>query len=280
MSDRFFPGVLRSLGAALFVCLVVSVAQPALAQGPGVADVRADLEILNGQVRQLRDQLVQQAGAEGLPPAPATALERLDQLEVRLRDLTGQVDVLTNDIDRIVADASNRVGDIEFRLTELEGGDPSALKRGEQLGGGLSPRPRPREAANEPAQLAVTEQSDFDVAVKAYEQGRMVEAVGLLDAFLATYPGGPLSGRAQLMRGDALAAQGDWQRSARSYLDAFSGAPQDTTAPAALLGLGRSLSKIGQTEQACLTFSEVELRYPGTPEAGLVSNERLALNCP
>ena len=37
--------------------------------------------------------------------------------------------MLTNDVRRIVDDATNRVGDIEFRLTELEGGDTSVAGR-------------------------------------------------------------------------------------------------------------------------------------------------------
>lgn len=279
MIDRFDIRHWRRSCAAVVLLLAAGVMHPALAQSQSVADVRADLDVLNGQIQQLRNELVRQAGAQGLPQAPATALERLDQLETRLRELTGRVDVLSNDIDRIVADASNRVDDIEFRLIEMEGGDPTDLRRGEQLGGGLSPRPRPSGAPGDGAQLAVAEQSDFDTATAAYEAGRTEEAIGLLDAFLATYPGGPLASRANLMRGEALARQGDWQRAARSYLDAFSGAPQDETAPTALLGLGRSLAKIGKTEQACLTFEEVVARYPDAPEAAEAPAERQALNC-
>ncbi|WP_424933667.1 tetratricopeptide repeat protein [Amaricoccus macauensis] len=281
MVERFqllFPGAGR---LALALTLAAGVSLPALAQDQSVADVRADLDVLNGQVQQLREELVRQAGAQGLPQTPGTAFERLDQLETRLRELTGRVDVLGNDIERIVADASNRVDDIEFRLIELEGGDPTDLRQGEQLGGGLSSRPRARDGAGEEAQLAVAEQSDFDVAAAALEEGRTGEAVTLLDTFLATYPGGPLSSRASLMRGDALGTQGAWKEAARSYLDAFSGAPQDDgTAPTALFGLGTSLARIGNTSQACLTLDEVVERYPGTPEAARVPAERQALNCP
>ena len=78
---------------------------------------------MNGQVEQLRDELVKQGPTRGLPTAPATALTRLDQLQEELERLTNRVDVLSNDVSRIVEDATNRVGDIEFRLTELEGGD-------------------------------------------------------------------------------------------------------------------------------------------------------------
>ena len=78
---------------------------------------------------QLRDELVRRGSAGGLPADPATALTRLDQLEAELRRLTDRVDVLTNDVRRIVDDATNRVGDIEFRLTELEGGDTGDRRR-------------------------------------------------------------------------------------------------------------------------------------------------------
>jgi tol-pal system protein YbgF len=280
MSYRIRMAGLRPVTLCLALLLSALVAIPVPAAAQSVADVRADLDVLNGQVEQLRTQLVQQAGARGLPAAPGTALERLDQLEARLRELTGRVDVLTNDIERIVADASNRAGDIEFRLTELEGGDPSSVGQGEPLGGGLSPRPRARSGTDEAAQLAVAEKSDFDAAAAAFGEGRHAEAVALLDTFLATYPGGPLSSRASLMRGDALAAQDNWQEAARSYLNAFSGAPQDPTAPTALFGLGQSLARIGKTQDACLTFAEVQARYPAAPEAARVPAERAALNCP
>jgi TolA-binding protein len=83
-------------------------------------------------------RLVQTGPGSGLPRDPATALARLDQLEAELRRLTNRTEVLTNDLNRIVAEASNRVGDLEFRLTELEGGDVSLLGPPEPLGGGLT----------------------------------------------------------------------------------------------------------------------------------------------
>jgi tol-pal system protein YbgF len=192
--------------------------------------------------------------------------------------------VLTNDVQRIVDDASNKVGDIEFRLTELEGGDTSALGKPEPLGGGLTgPRPRPvaPAAATEPTgELAVTEQSDFDAAKAAADAGDNARAAELYAKFLTTYPGGPLSTEAQFRRGEALAAQADWRNAARSFLDAFSGAPQGPLAPRALYRLAVSLGNIGQTEEACLTLTEVDNRYPGSEVAADVVAERQTLRCP
>lgn len=247
-----------------------------------VADIKAQLTVLNDQIGQLRDQLVNHGAAPGLPSAPATALTRLDQLDAELKALTDRVDVLTNDIQRIVADASNQVGDIQFRLTELEGGDAGPQAPAPQLGGGLTgPRPRP-VAPEEPADtgaMAVAEQSDFDAAVAAADGGDNAKAAALFSTFLETYPGGPLTTEAQYRRGEALGAAGDWKGAARSYLDAFSGAPQDEQAPQALYKLGVSLGKLGQQSEACLTLAEVGNRYPDSDVLGQVATEKRTLGC-
>jgi tol-pal system protein YbgF len=276
--------VLRHRLGILALAAGAALAGPAPAQ-QNLADVRAELGVLDAQIEQLREQLVRSGAAGGLPTDPASALTRLDQLEAELRRLTDRVEVLTNDVRRIVEDATNRVGDIEFRLTELEGGTPMPEADPEPLGGGvttLMPMPRPAgPAAPAPgAELAVTEQSDFDAAVAAAEAGEHARAAALFTTFLATYPGGPLSSEAQFRRGEALAATGDWRGAARSFLDAFSGAPQGPFAPRALYRLAVSLGEIGQIDEACLTLAEVDSRYPGSEVAAEVAAHRQTLRCP
>ncbi len=273
---------LRFLGS--IVLAVVLSATGAQVMGETVADTWAQVNLLNQQIQQLRSELVQTGAASGLPRESASALVRLDQLEAELRRLNNRVDVLTNDIDRVVRDASNRVGDIEFRLTELEGGDTSFVGEPELLGGGITrPQPRPVETneASEPElQLTVTEQADFDAAVSAGENGEHARAVEMFDTFLATYPGGPLSNAAQYQRSESLAAMEDWQNAARSYLSAFSGDPQGGLAPRSLLGLGTSLAKLGQVHEACLTLDEVEIRYPDSGIEAEVTERKTSLSCP
>ncbi|WP_299133447.1 tetratricopeptide repeat protein [uncultured Amaricoccus sp.] len=269
----------------LGMALVFGLAAPVGAET--VADIQAELNLLNGQVEQLRNELVRQGSTRGLPTQPATALTRLDQLQDELKRLTNRVDVLSNDISRITQDATNRVGDIEFRLTELEGGDTALVAKPEPLGGGLTPMPRPSAPAAVPGpaasagapQLTVTEKSDFDVAVAAAAAGDNAKAAQLFGAFLATYPGGPLSSEAQYRRGEAQAAQSDWRGAARSFLDAFSGAPEGTLAAKSLYHLGVSLGELGQTQEACLTLIEVDSRYPGSEVAGDVAARKRDLGC-
>ena len=272
--------------ALLAGCLAAwaAVAAPCWGQDQSLADIKAELTLLDGQIEQLRDELVRQGSARGLPEDPAAALTRLDQLEAELRRLTDRVDVLTNDVRRIVDDATNRVGDIEFRLTELEGGDTSVVATPEPLGGGVTgprPRPAPAAAASEASDtpLVATEKTDFDAAVAAADAGENAKAAALFGTFLTNYPGGPLSTEAQFRRGEALAATADWRGAARSYLDAFSGAPQGPMAPRALYRLAIALGELGQVEEACLTLTEVDTRYPGSEVAGEVASQRVTLRC-
>ena len=289
----------RLIRRAALAAVLALAAVPAMAQQPppgaSVADLRAELATLSGQVQQLRDQLVQRGAGGGLPAEAADALTRLDQLEAELRRITARVEVLTNDLDRIVSEASNRIGEVEFRLAELEGGTPPPPAADTPLlGGGLTAlRPRPREGqggavtggdtppgAGPGAQLTVTERSDFDAAVAAAEAGEHARATELFGAFLATYPGGPLAGEAQFRRGQSQEALSDWRGAARSYLDAFSGAPRDPIARQALYRLAISLNALGSTGDACLTLTEVEIRYPGSDVAADVPARRAEFRCP
>lgn len=303
------PAIWRSFRV---VCALLMLAGASSARAENVADIQSELTRLNGQIGQLREELVKSGARGGLPVAPATALTRLDQLQAELQRLNNRYDVLANDIRRIVEDATNRVGDIEFRLTEIEGGDTAALGKPAALGGGLTDAdPPPRRGGAAPAsvppaaalpaspaspvspaspsapaspapapQLAMTEKGDFDAAVAAAAAGDNAKAAALFETFLATYPGGPLSGEAQFRRGEALAAVSDWRGAARSYLDAFSGAPEGPFAATALYKLGASLGKLGQTEEACLTLAEVDNRYPGSKVTTDVAAAKQALNCP
>ena len=65
----------------------------------------------------------------------------------------------------------------------------------------------------------------------------------------------------------ALAQAGDIAGAARSYLDAFSGQPDGSRAPEALMKLGLALGALGQTNEACMTLAEVGSRFAGTEAA-------------
>ncbi|KKL68288.1 hypothetical protein LCGC14_2126500 [marine sediment metagenome] len=117
------------------------------------------------------------------------------------------------------------------------------------------------------AQLAVGEQADFDRAKEALDSGSFRTAADLFATFAQTYTGGPLTGEAHYWRGRALSELGEPSEAARAYLESFSGSPEGTRAPDALLQLALKLAELDQPVDACATMGEVPMRFPGTEAA-------------
>jgi tol-pal system protein YbgF len=274
----------RLIAIAMLCLLPLSLAAQARAQDRAqtLADLRAEVATLAAEVSGLKRELVT-TGAVQTGVAGGSALERMDAMEAALAQLTAKTEALELRVGQIVADGTNRIGDIEFRLTELEGGDVAALPPTPTLGGDtavtLAPAPSQPADAGAP-QLAVSEQADFDRAREVLGQGDFRTAADLLATFAQSYPGSPLSGEAQYLRGEALTSLGDTANAARAYLESFSGTPNGPQAPQALLKLGVALGKLGQTPEACVTLTEVGVRFGTDPAASEAQAALQGLACP
>jgi len=245
-----------------------------------LASVRSELTALNGQIESLRAQLLSNTAGQGVATS-GPALQRLDQLELELRRVTGNVEALRRHVSQIVEDGTRRIGDLEFRLVELEGGDISTLGETSTLGG-VAPVPAVSSELKVPdtgAELAVVEREDFEAALEALKGGDAVTAATGFDQFLMAYPGGPLSASAMYYLGEAHYAQSNWAGAARSYLKSFSDYPDSEHAPTSLYKVGLSLGKLGQLKEACLTFSETQARFPGHPTLTQVLSAKEMFSC-
>ncbi len=316
-APRFAPRVILALALVLGAPGALA---PAWAQDRDrtLADIRQDLTVLNVEIQRLKREL-STTGGPSMSTGGATPLDRLNAIEAELQRLTSDTEELTHRVERIVEDGTNRIGDLEFRLVELEGGDVSQLSETSTLGG--LPAPGAGEGATggqalAPAdgatggtagqtgqtgqtgqgtsgtaggnatlpdtggvQLAVGERADFDAAAAALEAGEADRAATLFQQFRETYPGSPLEPQALLGRGKALEQAGDQKAAARAYLDAFSGYPEAQIAPEALFRLGRSLGRLGQVEAGCQTLGQVEVRYPSSPFVAEAATARAELSC-
>lgn len=270
----------------LALALGLLLVGPAAAQSRDetLADIRQQLSVLWVEVQNLKRELsttgAPQTGLQG-----STLLDRVTSAESELSRLTSKTEQLQNRIDTLVRDGTNRIGDLEFRLCELEPNcDISTLGDTPTLGGGAMPQGGGGAGASAPSSgggpaMAVGEQADFDRAKAAYDAGDFAGAVGLFQTFTQTYTAGPLNSEAHYWRGEALARQGDTPGAARAFLDSFSGAPEGSVAPQALYRLGQSLGELGQVQEACVTLAEVGTRFPGAPAAAQAQGARQSLGC-
>lgn len=253
---------------ALILALGLS-APAAFAQEATLADIRQQLTVLYTDVQRLRSEL-STTGALTTGSVGNTPLDRLNAIEAELVRLTSKTEEVENRVNRVTTDGTNRIGDLEFRLCELEAGcDIGSLGDTPTLGGVDSAA---SIAAADPAiapstgpELAIGEKADFERAQAALASGDFRGAADQLATFGTSYPGSPVADQAAYLLGEALEGLGELTNAARAYLEAFSANPTGDKAPDALFKLGFSLGSIGQVQDACVTLAEVGVRFPGSP---------------
>lgn len=270
-----------AMALVLFLAPLPGAAQ----QDQTLADIRAELTALFAQVQRLRRELSATGGVgTGLAAniAGATPLDRLNAIEAELQRLTSSTEEMEFRVNRLAVTAENQIGDLNFRLCELEPGCDIAtlpeLTLNDQQPVDVAPV-LPRDQLAEGPSLAIGEEGDFARAEAAIVAGDFRRAVDLLTAFTTLYPGSPLTADVHFLRGEALEGLAETTNAARAYLESFSAAPTGPQAPQALFRLGAALGQIGQIQDACLTLAEVDVRFPGDPAVADARFEMQALEC-
>lgn len=213
--------------------------------------------------------------AQTARPAGSDAVVRIQELEAELRRVNGRLEELEHRIAKMGADAALRLGDLEFRVVTLEGGDTSVLGDPAPLGGAAPPPPVDAGPA-----VAVSERAAFDAAVAMIRGGRPADGRAALVRFRRDYPGSPLTGDAQHWTAEAMFLASDYRAAAQTYLANVSEHPDARVAPDSLIGLALSLEKLGNPSEACLTLAEAERRFPANAAAiARAAAERARLAC-
>lgn len=267
---------------ALILALGLSAPLSAAAQDQTLADIRQQLSVLYVDIQRLRTEL-STSGALTTGTVGNTPLDRLNAIENELQRLTSKTEELEFRINRVTVDGTNRIGDLEFRLCELEEGcDISLLGDTPSLGGVDSaanvPTAQPATDVGTPA-LAVGEQGDLTRAQEALASGDFRGAADILATFAETYPGSPVAAEAAFIRGEALNGLGQTTDAARAYLESFSTNASGPRAAESLFKLGVALGALNQTQDACLTLAEVGTRFPGNPAAEQARTAMQGLAC-
>ncbi len=276
----------------LALCLIL-LPLPAVAQDRAqtLAEIKAELSMLMADFNGLKAELVQNGAAQS-GAAGGDALQRLDAIEAELMRLTAKTEEVELKVNRVVADGTNRVGDIEYRLCEVTTGcDVAALGATTTLGGDVAAVGGEVPVVADTGsgliigdtgggvEMAANEQKDFDRAQEVLATGDFRTAADLFATFAQSFPGGPLTQQALFQRGEALTQLGETADAARAYLDAYSGQPTGPYAADSLLKLGQGLGELGQVPDACVTLGEVDVRFPGTIQATNAQVSMQGLGC-
>jgi tol-pal system protein YbgF len=191
----------------------------------------------------------------------ADLLQQLESLQTELRSLRGQVEVQTNEIERLKARQRDLLADIDRRVSELE-------RRG--------PAGTPAVSAA-PAAPVVTlqEQKDYDTAFSLMKQGQYDRAAKGFRDFLTNYPQSTLRDNARYWLGEAYYVKRDFRKALAEFTRLMSDQPGNPKAPDVMLKIGYSHYELGEWARARENLNQVIARYSGQP-AAKSAEQRLA----
>ena len=273
---RAFRSVL--IAAAGGAALAGAVSGTAFAQsgdGPRLDRLEKDIRELRAIVFQGRDtgQPVV-VKPEGPDPAVEALQGRTDQLEQTIRTLSGQVEVLTHDVEEAkrqnaaAHDAETELrGEVKALTDEMSKSAPApapdalssappALPQTPSTGGGATaPAPGGEAAA-------------FKAAKAELAGGDYAGAGDALNAYLQQYGSSPHAREAYYLLGESYYIRGGYGDATTAYARALKDWPKVSWAPDATVKLSRALASTNRNDQACAALSEFDRRYAaGAPKA-------------
>jgi tol-pal system protein YbgF len=230
-----------------------------------------------------------------LPNAAMARLSnRITQLESEIRRLTGANEELNHKVSQLQSRLDKMSTDLEFRLKTLEGGGRSvdgvgqapvagsdappapAGARSPQTAGNLpgadrgvrpfgSKTPLPPKAGGQGAALPAVKETPEQQYDRAHDlivkQRDFVAAERVLNEFIGSNRKHRLAPNAHYWLGRTYYVRNNFEQAAISFAEGFQRYPKSKKAPATLLNLGMSLSRLGKNREACTTYTRLARNF-------------------
>ncbi|WP_215753764.1 hypothetical protein [Acetobacter sp. P5B1] len=265
-------GLMTSVAApwrVLALCLPVAAVLVASAPAAHAQDVtsREGLALQN-QIMALKQSMsqMQSSGSTLAPPsatpAPASSgngdltaqlLDRVNTLEQQQRDMRGEIDQLTNELQQKSAALSKQIADNQF-AAQNGGGGAAAPAAAAAAGAAGAASSTSHTTATTPDALlasgkAALQKRDYATAHENAEEA-LKNAKGSFKV------------DAQFLLAQSLAGEKQYRQSAVAYYDAYRQSPKSTRAPDALLGVSASLLALGDKKAACQALGKLKTEFP------------------
>lgn len=187
--------------------------------------------------------------------SPSQTSARIQDIELQLRQITGQLERQSHDIEALRAQISNS----------------NAPKSAPSFGSVVTPIAAPSSNPD----IA------YDAAFSLIKNGQYEQAEKAFSDFLLKWPNHKLAPNAQYWRSETLYVRGKYEAALRGFAQGYRKWPASVKAPDNLLKMGMSLDKIGQRRQACTAISKLLSDYP-SGAAGVIRRakaEEKRMNC-
>lgn len=250
------------------------------AKDRSLVDIKAELPRLFSEIKSLEMELTKTFKEK--PVIKGDYIDRINSIEKELTSMISQVENLQNRIERIIRDGTNQLSDIRFRICELEKGcDINNLSLDKSLGEGAPLKNKNYEDSlvETHIELTIREKKEVQLVKDLLKSGDTENAIRTLKLILNTYDEGSSSLEVKFLLGESLMLNKEWKEAAIVYLDIYSSYSRSQRTAEALYLLGVSFSELGQFEQACLMFSQIELEHQSSPFRREAHKISMDLNC-
>jgi tol-pal system protein YbgF len=171
----------------------------------------------------------------------------------------------------------------ENAVAAVRNGDP--VESGGAVSGAVAPAGQSTQGKAVQSAYALagdTPEEKYSHAFSLLSQANYDQAEQALRAFLEEYPNHRLAGNAKYWLGETHYVRGQYQDAAVAFAEGYQAYPDSSKAPDNLLKLGKSLSALGETNDACGTYGELVRRFPNAAPTILkqADQERRRLGCP
>lgn len=234
--------------------------------------------------------------------------QRIGGLEGQIRDLNGQIEKVSYAVSQMQQKMEAQSKDNDFRFKELEqktAGAPGAAQNGQTppaaangnansnmgsppgvLGQVSSADAKQPPAANGNAGKPVTlpgktPQEKYDYAFSLLRNNDYDGATGAFNAFLQQHPQDPLAGNAVYWLGQIPFSQGDYDKAAPLFFNAYSKYPKSAKAGESLLKVGLSFSNLNKKKEACAAIARFQNEFPDASDSlrRQAAQEKQKLGC-
>ena len=189
--------------------------------------------------------------------------QRIEASQNEARVLRGQLDELQHSLGKSQDQQREMYGDVDRRLSALEGGGARAAGATGATNGPALPVPQGDDRQN------------YQAAFDLLKDGKYAEAVTGFKQYLATFPNATLADNAQYWLGEAHYVMKEFPEALRNFRVVLDKYPESRKIPDALLKIGYCNYELKNFAEARNSLNRVVQQYGDTTAARLAS-QRLA----
>lgn len=189
--------------------------------------------------------------------------QRIETTQAEVRSLRGQFEELQHNQTKAADQQRELYGDVDRRLTAIEGGGATGASNPVAAPNNALPVPQGDDRAN------------YQAAFDLLKDGKYPEAISGFRQYMVSFPNSALADNAQYWLGEAHYVTKQYSDALRDFHTVLEKYPESRKIPDALLKIGYCNYELKNWGEARTALNQVVKQYPDTTAARLAS-QRLA----